>query len=359
MPGSLQHENQPLEQVLQAPPTWWRAHALRTPGTRSEWFVRRLLERAAELSSTNPAAAIDATALATELSAELPDAIRGEAWREHAYALLFVGRFPEAEEAVDRAQGLLASGGGIALARTWLTRALVYRSTDRVAEAITLTRDAAAVFHDLGETDRWLKARMTEAAMLHQQGSIAAALEIWMSLEEEPLLRDGATYGMLLQNIGTSYSQLGELDRANDYLTRAMDEHAKRGAEVDRVRTRWSIGSALAAGGRLDEALPLLRQTRREFDALEMRSCSALVGLEIVELLLAIGQGAEVAAICRAILDDFTRSGMTSRAITALSFLREAVAIGKATPTLVRHVHDFLRADSRENSPRIATFPAL
>jgi hypothetical protein len=34
---------------------------------------------------------------------------------------------------------------------------------------------------------------------------------------------------------------------------------------------------------------------------------------------------------------------MTSRAITAHAFLREAVAIGQARPTLVRHVHDFLR----------------
>lgn len=47
---------------------------------------------------------------------------------------------------------------------------------------------------------------------------------------------------------------------------------------------------------------------------------------------------------------------MTSRAVTALSFLREAVALGKATPSLVRHVHDFLR-DVSSNPTRIFTPP--
>jgi hypothetical protein len=34
---------------------------------------------------------------------------------------------------------------------------------------------------------------------------------------------------------------------------------------------------------------------------------------------------------------------MTPRAMTALSFLREAIAVGEATPSLVRHVYAFLR----------------
>jgi hypothetical protein len=47
---------------------------------------------------------------------------------------------------------------------------------------------------------------------------------------------------------------------------------------------------------------------------------------------------------------------MTSRAITALSFLREAVALGQANPSLVRHVHDFLRELPAER-PRLYAPP--
>ncbi|HVZ32771.1 MAG TPA: tetratricopeptide repeat protein, partial [Polyangiaceae bacterium] len=201
-------------------------------------------------------------------------------------------------------------------------------------------------------------ARMTEAAMLHEQGSIADALTIWRSLEDEPTLRDDAARGMLLQNIGTAYAQLGHPDQARDYLTRAIDEHDKHGNSPERVRTRWSLGTALVASGALREALPVLRQAWREFDALQMTGSSALVALEVAEVLLVMGEPEDVPAICRTILDLFIRTGRTSRAITALSFLREAVALGKATPSLVQHVRDFIR-DLPKNPARAFVPPPL
>jgi hypothetical protein len=109
------------------------------------------------------------------------------------------------------------------------------------------------------------------------------------------------------------------------------------------VRTRWSLGATLVAAGQFHEALPVLRLTWKEFDEMAMETDAALVGLEVAEVLLIVEQPDEVPAICRTLLDRFTSNNMTSRAITALSFLREAVALGKATPSLVRHVHDFLR----------------
>ena len=157
------------------------------------------------------------------------------------------------------------------------------------------------------------------------------------------MLREDSSFGMLLQNMGTAYSQVGDLERAQEYLSRALEEYERLSIEHEKIRTRWSMASMLVTAGRLAEALPLLRKTWREFDASELRASGALVGLEIAEVLLVMGQPEEVPAICRTILDEFTRSGMTSRAINALSFLREAVALGKATPSLVRHVHDFLR----------------
>jgi len=74
-----------------------------------------------------------------------------------------------------------------------------------------------------------------------------------------------------------------------------------------------------------------------------MEADAALVGLEVAELLLILGQPDEVPLICRRLLDRFTRNSMTSRAVTALAYLREAASMGNATPALVRHVHDFIR----------------
>jgi hypothetical protein len=84
---------------------------------------------------------------------------------------------------------------------------------------------------------------------------------------------------------------------------------------------------------------------------------SALAVLDLAEQLLVIGEPAEVPAICRDLVTQFTRAGMPSRAITALAFLREAVAIGQATPSLIQHVHAFLRELPAEQPRLFAPAP--
>src|SRR5258707_15650440 len=109
--------------------------------------------------------------------------------------------------------------------------------------------------------------------------------------------------------------------------------------------------------GRNDPAITVFEQTWKEFEKLGMESEAALAALELAEALLIVRRAERVPQICRTLLDRFTSAGMTSRAITALAFLREAVAVGQAQPTLVRHVYDFLReipASPQRASARIA-----
>jgi hypothetical protein len=92
-----------------------------------------------------------------------------------------------------------------------------------------------------------------------------------------------------------------------------------------------------------------------------MPADGALAGLKLAETLLMLDEPAEVPAICRAILDEFTRAGMMTPAVSALSFLREAVAMGKdnaTTAAIIRHVHDFLQ-DLPTHPARTFTPPPL
>jgi hypothetical protein len=141
-----------------------------------------------------------------------------------------------------------------------------------------------------------------------------------------------------------------------DYVQRSVAEFEMLGMETERTRSRWMLARALLSLGKMREAIPALRQTRREFEELELIADAGLVALELAEALLSAEQYEEVPAICRDVIAQFTRSGMSARAITALSFLREAVAIGQASPSLVRHVHAFLRELPAEQ-PRLHASP--
>lgn len=153
-----------IADVLTGPSAWWRKRLAETEGTRTVGFVRTLLQRAEKLSDRSPADAIEATAIAVEIAEELRvDAypfdmvisLRAEASREHAYSLFYVGRFPEALQAVERAEHLFGQLplAVVDLARAWLTRAMIYRATDRQVEGIALSRDAASVFQSFGLSD--------------------------------------------------------------------------------------------------------------------------------------------------------------------------------------------------------------
>jgi tetratricopeptide (TPR) repeat protein len=342
-----------ISQTLTGPSAWWRTRLADTGDVHTIGFVRQLLIHADSLLGSAPADAVDACALAVEIadsiatqhySFDLVLSTRAHAAREHAFALFYVGRFVDALAAVQRSEHRFRqlSLPEFELARVTLVRALIYRATDRIEEAISLSRQAAQTFAAFGDRQRFLKARMTEAAMLFSRRAAADALSVWGSLEQELATSGGVTFGMLLQNIGCCHRDLGHIDDAQSYFRRATELYEQLGIQVESVRTRWAIAQLLVSTSRFGEALPILREVWAAFGQLHIDGDAALAALEVVEVLLILDQPDDVPAICRVLLDRFAGNGMTSATVTALAFLREAVAAGRATPPLVRHVHDFV-----------------
>jgi len=98
----------------------------------------------------------------------------------------------------------------------------------------------------------------------------------------------------------------------------------------------------------------MLRQTQRDFESLQMRTDSALVSLEVVEVLLANQQIEEVPNLCRQLIENFTSAGLTANATAALAYLREAITTGSATPQIVRHVRNYLEQQPLQLEPVFA-----
>lgn len=353
--------------ILSGPSAWWRQRLRTTDGAYTGGMVKQLLERMRGLLESSPANALQVTALAIEIANALDIALypsdyviklRAQAYRDHAYVLSFMGRYPEALDFAERSKRLFDQSPlpEYDLARLALVKATILRAIDRIEEAIELTHEAAETFLRFGDRSRYVTARMTEAVTLYMRGNVAQALSVWKSLEGDAL--DDISSVRLAHNIALCYSDLGQPENALPYVQRCVVEFEMLGVETERTRSRWLLGHALAACGKYADSVPIFRQTWREFEQLDLIADSGLVALELAETLLVLGQSDEVPAICRDVIGQFTRAGMASRALTALSFLREAVAIGQATPSLVRHVHAFLRELPADQPRLYAPTPA-
>jgi hypothetical protein len=352
--------------ALTGPSAWWAQRLRKEPGANTAGVVKELLERWRGMVRISPSNALQVTALAIQVAnaidvAEYPCdyvvKLRAQTCRDHAFVLSYMGRQAEALDYADRSRRLFEQVPlpEYDLARLGIVKATILRQVERTSEATLLARDAAETFLRFGDRTRYVNARMTEASSHFDCGNMAAALRVFLEIDGDPAL-DHFGAVTVKHGIASCYAGLGQPEQVLEHVQRCIVEFELLGMETERTRSRWLLGHALAASGRTTQAIPVLRAAWRELAQFEMVSDAGLAALELAEALLVVNQPAEVPAICRDIIALFTRTGMASRALTALSFLREAVAIGQATPSLVRHVHTFLRELPKEQ-PRLFAPP--
>jgi tetratricopeptide (TPR) repeat protein len=324
---------------------------------RKAGVVRKLSGESRELRERQPMHALVLADAAIALSDQLPqnrypaallDELRGSAWLERANVLRYLGRYPEALDALDIAARAFASSpvAVFSLALIDYLRGVICVETERLDEALRLMRKCARVFRQFGEEDRYIHAKIIEATVLFDQHRIRDARDLFVSLlAAAKSVGNAETLARLYSNIGNCEVQLHALQSASEYYGRALSLYEALGLETERVRTRWNAGNLSIAGGDIAEGLARLRESARDFERLGLRSDAALVTLDLAEALLAGGEPAavrEAAELCRSLADSFSEFGMTGHALTALAFLREAFESSRATPELVRHVRNYL-----------------
>ena len=351
------------DEILVGPASWWATRLRKAQGGRTAGMVRQLCERMRQFRDVSAVKALEACTLAVNIAHELDVTaypadfvvtLRGQALRDQAFMLSYMGRFAEARKLCDAAERLFQQipVPEYELARLHFVRAhIVGAGLDRFDEAVALARKSAETFRHFGDTSRYTAARVMEGAMLYTSGNVRAALDIWLDLQREAP-PDGLARTQLIHNIALCRRDLGDVVQAIDDFARCAAEFRLLGMDVEYARARGNLAQALVIAGRPAEAVPVLREVWQSFESLEMLSDAGLAALELVEALLLIGQPETVPAICRDLVARFVAAGSTARAVTALSFLREAVALGQPKPSLVREVHSFLR-QLHEEQPRL------
>ena len=114
----------------------------------------------------------------------------------------------------------------------------------------------------------------------------------------------------------------------------------------------------LAEAGKVPDACERLRNLTKEMEQLGMTVDAALASLDVADLLLTQNRYEEVEEICRSTMRAFELAGLsyTTRALTALAYIREAASQRRTDQTLLRNVREYIRKLPRQ--PNLLFAPA-
>ncbi|HVR39839.1 MAG TPA: tetratricopeptide repeat protein [Thermoanaerobaculia bacterium] len=343
-----------LKPILTSPAAFRRANVASTPELHTAGVVRSLCATSRMLRERQPMHALtladSAIAISERLSADhYPETLRsdlsGQAWLERANSLRYLGRHPEALDALDIAERAFENTpvAAYSIALVQYLRSVVFFKMEQHDEAMQLARQSARVFRQFGESARFTHAKIVQGGVLFHLSRFREALELFLSLIPVAKdLGDAETLARLYSNVANCYLSLDQLSDASSYFAQAISLYEALGMETESIRTRWSLGRMLVRSGDVRDGIVRLRQAKRDFERLGATTDAALVALNIIEALLAIGDLRGAAELCTGLVESFTNVGMTGGALTALGFLRETIAHGSATPVIVQQVRMFL-----------------
>jgi len=290
-----------------------------------------------------------ALSIADKLPAELQSRsawYAGTAWKERANALRYLGRFKEAEEALNRAEEAFESDEHMEpfdLAIVQYVRATVCAETERFDDTVRLARESASQFLLYGDQRRYLAARLVEGFGYYCVDRDREAAPIFESVitaaraSREMWILAGA-----LSNAAACYTHLHLYDKAEKYYSEAVAVFTSLEVPTERARTLWAWAAMKVENGDYENGLPELERSLTRLKQFDLGNDASLATLDLAAGLLASGQPERVPALCRSVAVTFASEGMTRSARKALAYLSEAVSSGTATADELRHIRTYL-----------------
>ncbi len=353
----LRVEAEQLVATLEAakvPFSKWMA-AIEAESGPSHAVATALYERGRALTFENPRDAVRIHRLAAAVAGKLPrDAVAtvsilGRAHMGLGNALAHVADYSGAFAAFDDAEAVLTESPACLgeLAQVWYSRARAHYNQSIYEEATRWVRVARAIFDARRDERMGALARLLEGIILYDTGSPAEA-ERLLRATLDPLERakDRASVAFACLDIGRCNIDLGEAKAARVWLEKARVAFVKLHMRSEVVRAQWCLGWLQALHDDFAGGIEQLYKARRDFEELGMPTDAALVGLDIVEVLLLKDidhAAARAAQVCRSIIEAFHGRGETANARRAIAYLREAMQRDPGNQEVVREVRQYLR----------------
>jgi tetratricopeptide (TPR) repeat protein len=350
-------EAEPLvAELLAGPREEWMPRLMADAKYRTAGVVRKLIAATDRAIQTMPPDAIEISMLACRIAEELSPSVltndsvlrlQSSASRELGFSLFYVGRFDEALAAQDRSE-VAARASNLAesdIGRALLLRALIFRQTDALNEALELTREAEQRFRTSADQQRETVAISTRAYLMSKIGDYKTAISL-----TRQILSERATYissheaAVLSMNLGVYSRELGDINTALEHFKVAAFAFDELGIVTEAARMRWNIAVLLKANGDLDSADRALRHAIEDFQLLGMHGTAAVATVDLAEVRILQRRPEEVAPLCRSAMQQFESGGIaySSRALAALALLREAAESPSVPIDLVKSVRNYL-----------------
>jgi hypothetical protein len=339
--------------LVGSPIRFRQAHINDDPRFFTLGVIRLLCKVANQTHEREPQFGLAIADAALSIAQKVPDSEKaksawyvGTSWKERANALRYLGRFNEAEIALDEAEKAFLSDGhseAFDLAIVSYVRATVRAETEQFDDAVRLAREAACQFAIYGDQRRYLSARIVEGISYYCVDRDREALPIFESVVSVARSA-GETWilGGALANAASCYTHLRLYDKADEYYAEAVEVFTALQVPTERARILWALAALKVERGEYEKGLPELERAREHLTRLDLSNDASLAALDLVAGLLATGQPDRVPDLCRSVAVTFASEGMTRNARKALAYLSEAVGSGTITPDLVRHVRTYL-----------------
>jgi tetratricopeptide (TPR) repeat protein len=223
-----------------------------------------------------------------ERRANAPQAYRLALRTQIARALGLQRKFDEAQATLDAVERELDESP-VPRIRCLLERGRVLNSSARPLEARPLFAQAMQLGQQHQEDRLAVDAAHMLAITLRGEEALRANLEA-LRMAEASTQEGGRNWkGSLYNNIGWSYHDLGDYQRALEYFEKGVEFRQQQGKPGPLHVARWAVARALRSLGRFQEALDRQRQLETTGDGGE----DPYVAEEIGECLLALGKGDE------------------------------------------------------------------
>lgn len=201
-------------------------------------------------------------------------------------------RFDEARDVLAEAGAQLAGAGELARVRWLLETGRCHNSSGSPAKSMPYFRDAWELARAGGEDFHAVDAaHMLAIVEPSPEARLAWTLRALDLAEATSDARAKKWPGSLHNNIGWTFHEQGDYERALGHFHKALAWRERQGAGDDIRIARWCIARCLRSLGRAGEALALQRALLAEFENED--ACDGYVYEELGECLLLLGREAE------------------------------------------------------------------